>query len=256
MGYAPFDLGGKVALVTGGNAGIGLAMACALADAGADVCIWGRDEARSRVATADLGGRGHRVLSVVCDVGDEAAVEEAFAETLRVLGRVDACFANAGADGLAPSFAELSLSEWRRVATVNADGTFLTLRAAARHMIKRGGGGSLVATSTIAAIGGRPGRAHYTASKGAVLSMVRSLAVELGPFGIRANALLPGSMETAMASSAPDWQQIRRRVAGRVPLGRPGSPHELGGIAVYLASDASSYHTGDLLVIDGGYTAA
>jgi NAD(P)-dependent dehydrogenase (short-subunit alcohol dehydrogenase family) len=256
MGYAPFDLGGKVALVTGGNAGLGLAMAAALADAGADVCVWGRDPARNRAATAELRGSGRRVLAVACDVGDEQAVERAFAETLRVLGRVDACFANAGADGLAPSFAELSLAEWRRVMGVNADGTFLTLRTAARHMIERGGGGSLVLTSSIAAIGGRPGREHYTASKGALLSLVRSLAVELGRFGIRANALLPGSIETAMASGAPDWDRIRRRVAERVPLGRPGAPHELGGIAVYLASDASSYHTGDLLVVDGGYTAA
>ena len=255
MAYAPFDLGGKVALVTGGNAGLGLAMATALAEAGADVCLWGRDQERNLAAAAALGRAGRRVLAVACDVADEAAVEGAFAETVQALGRVDACFANAGADGLAP-FAELSLAEWRRVVAVNADGTFLTLRAAARHMVERGGGGSLVATSSIAAIGGRPGRAHYTAAKGALLSLVRSLAVELGRFGIRANALLPGSIETEMAAIAPDRERIRRRVAERVPLGRPGAPHELGGIAIYLASDASSYHTGDLLVVDGGYTAA
>ena len=255
MVYAPFDLGGKVALVTGGNAGLGLAMATALADAGADVCLWGRDQQRNLAAAAALRRAGRRVLAVACDVADEAAVERAFAETLQALGRVDACFANAGVDGLSP-FAELSLAEWRRVVAVNADGTFLTLRAAARHMVERGGGGSLVVTSSIAAIGGRPGRAHYTAAKGALLSLVRSLAVELGRFGIRANALLPGSIETEMAADAPDRERISRRVAERVPLGRPGAPHELGGIAVYLASDASSYHTGDLLVVDGGYTAA
>jgi NAD(P)-dependent dehydrogenase (short-subunit alcohol dehydrogenase family) len=256
MGYVPFELHGKVALVTGGTTGLGLAMATALADAGADVCVWGRDRARNRAATAALRRGGGRALAVACDVADEAAVERAFTETLEAFGRVDACFANAGTDGLAASFVELSLAEWRRVVAVNTDGAFLTLRAAARHMIARGGGGSLVVTSSIAAISGRPGREHYTASKGALLSLVRSLAVELGRFGIRANALLPGPIETEMAAKAPDRERIRRRVVERVPLGRPGAPHELGGIAVYLASDASSYHTGDMLVVDGGYTAA
>ena len=131
MGYVPFELHGKVALVTGGTTGLGLAMATALADAGADVCVWGRDRARNRAATAALRRGGGRALAVACDVADEAAVERAFTETLEAFGRVDACFANAGTDGLAASFVELSLAEWRRVVAVNTDGAFLTLRAAA-----------------------------------------------------------------------------------------------------------------------------
>jgi NAD(P)-dependent dehydrogenase (short-subunit alcohol dehydrogenase family) len=253
--YTEFDLGGKVVLVTGGNRGIGLAMAEAAGRAGAAVAIWGRDVTANRAAVERLERSDIRAIAERCDVGDERSVRAAFRRTLTHLGRVDACFANAGADGVAP-FLEMSLAEWRRVLRTNLDGVFLTFREAATHMVSRGGGGSLVATSSIAALQGRSRREHYVAAKLGVLGLVRSLAVELAPHAIRVNAIVPGPVETEMAAVAPDRDAIQARIRARVPLGRSARPEELGGIAVYLASDASSYHTGDALVVDGGYVTA
>ena len=254
MPYEPFDLSGRVALVTGGNSGIGLGMADALARAGAGVCVWGTNEKKNHAATERLGAHGVTVHSLVCDVGDEAAVERAFAETVEVMGRVDACFANAGVAGLAPSFMELTTDEWQRVLRVNLDGAFFTLRAAARHMVERGGGGSMVVTSSLAALEGQPRGQHYAAAKGALIAMMRALAVELARHDIRANAVLPGWIETPMAEPLLAWDRFKERVLPRVPLRRWGDPADLGGIAVYLASDASAYHTGDVILIDGGYS--
>lgn len=254
MGHPAFDLTGRVALVTGGNSGIGLGMAEALAQAGADVCVWGTNPDKNAAATEQLAAHGARTHAVQCDVGDEDAVEGAFAETVDVLGRVDACFANAGVSGMAPSFAEMPTEEWRRVLRINLDGAFFTLRAAARHMTERDGGGSLVATSSLAAIEGQARGEHYAATKGALISMVKALAVELARDGVRANAVLPGWIETPMADPLLNWDRFRERVLPRVPLRRWGTPDDLGGIAVYLAGDASAYHTGDVILIDGGYS--
>jgi NAD(P)-dependent dehydrogenase (short-subunit alcohol dehydrogenase family) len=256
MVYKAFDLTGKVAVVTGGNSGIGLAMAEALAQAGAAVCVWGTDESKNAAAAEKLRAHGAKALDVRCDVGDEAAVEQAFARTLEHFGRVDAFFANAGviSSNDVKSFAEMSTDEWRRVMRVNLDGTFFTLRAAARHMIAAGHGGSLVVTSSLAAISGPPRGQHYAASKGGVISMMQALAVELARHRIRANAIQPGWDDTAMTEKALHWDKFADKVLPRVPLRRWGEPADFGGIAVYLASDASGYHTGDTFLIDGGYT--
>ncbi len=253
MAYAPFDLSGSVALVTGGNSGIGLGMAEALAAAGAAVCIWGTDETKNAAAATTLATHGGRVLALRCDVGDEAQVDAALAHTVDELGRVDACFANAGVAGGGPSFVDMTADEWRRVLRVNLDGAFFTLRAAARHMIARGGGGSLVVTSSLAAIEGAARSEHYAATKGGVISMMRGLAVELARHGIRANAVLPGWIDTPMTSAALAHETRRRKILPRIPARRWGEPADFGGIAVYLASGASAYHTGDTFVIDGGY---
>jgi len=157
MAYPGFDLSGKVALITGGNSGIGLGMAEALAEAGASVAIWGTSADKNRAAERALSKHGGRVLVQVCDVADEGAVDRAFAETVATLGRVDACFANAGVGGRSAGqgFVDMTTAEWRRVLSVNLDGAFFTLRAAARHMVARPGGGSLVVTASLAAISGQ-----------------------------------------------------------------------------------------------------
>ena len=256
MAYKAFDLTGKVATITGGNSGIGLGMADALAQAGAAVCIWGTNQEKSATALEQLRGHGVKALALRCDVGDEAQVEEAFAETATHFGRVDAFFANAGIIGRADvkSFIEMSGEEWRRVLRVNLDGAFYSLRAAAKHMVRGGHGGSLVVTSSLAAISGMPRGEHYATTKGGLISLMQSLAVELARHRIRANAVMPGWIDTAMTEGVLHGESFKDRVLPRVPLRRWGAPGDFGGIAVYLASDASAYHTGDTFLVDGGYS--
>jgi NAD(P)-dependent dehydrogenase (short-subunit alcohol dehydrogenase family) len=255
MAHPLFDLTGKVALITGGNGGIGLGMAEGLAMAGADVAIWGTNAEKNATALAQLAQHGTRVAAFICDVGDESAVDQAFADTLARFGRVDGCFANAGVGGRGtPSFGDMTLAEWHRVMRINLDGVFLTLRAAARHMVARGGGGALVATASMAAVMGAARNEHYGASKGAVISMIRALAVEYARHGIRAHSILPGWVETEMTEDLFGAERFTANVKPRIPMRRWGKPADFGGVAVYLMSEASAWHTGGDFMIDGGYT--
>ncbi|MFA5633089.1 MAG: SDR family oxidoreductase [Porticoccaceae bacterium] len=254
----PFDLTGKVALVTGGNSGIGLGIAQALAAAGADIAIWGSNPEKNAHAQDSLKDYGVRVMAQAVDVSDESAVTAAIAELLATMGRVDSVFANAGISEMVPSFLELSTEKYRRMLAINIDGVFFTFREILKHMVARAKdgdpGGSLVVTSSIGAIHG-PGKCeHYGATKAAVLSLMRGVAVEFANHGVRANAILPGWINTDMTKDLQAYDKFRNQVISRVPMKRLGEPAEFGGIAVYLASDASSYHTGDTFVIDGGYT--
>ncbi len=253
MAYQPFDLSGKVALITGGNSGIGLAFADAVAQAGADVCIWGTNADKNDAAFESLKPHGTNVSVMRCDVSDETAVDACFGKTLSKFGRVDACFANAGIGGRANSFMEMSAEEWKRVTSVNMDGAFYTFRAACRHMQDRGDGGRLIGTASLAAISGQARGQHYAATKGAMVSMIYALAVEMARYGVTANVVLPGWIETGMTEKTFAWDKFAAAVLPRVPSRRWGQPEDFGGIAVYLMSNASAYHSGDTFVIDGGY---
>jgi len=254
MENSTFDLTGKAALVTGGNGGIGLGMAAELAKSGADVCIWGQNEEKNKAAAEKLKTYGRQVIAVKCDVSDENQVEECFARTLDKLGRVDACFANAGVGRLGTPFHKMNINEWRGVFGVNMEGVFFTFRSAIRHMLEYGIGGSLVVTSSLSANYGMPAGEHYAATKAGVIAMVRSLSVEYARYGIRANAILPGWIETDMTSPLFNMEKFEKAVIPRIPQRRWGVPADLGPIAVDFASDASAYHSGDAVVIDGGYS--
>jgi NAD(P)-dependent dehydrogenase (short-subunit alcohol dehydrogenase family) len=234
-------------------------MAEALADAGADVVIWGLNPTKNAAAKARLEARGTRILVSAVDVSDEAAVVRGMADAVATMGRLDFVAANAGAGRKAKSFATTDTGTWRDVLGICLDGAFWTLREACKHMAERSmngdPGGSLLVTSSTAAIHGAPANQSYGAAKGAVLSMMRGIAVEYGRHGIRANAVLPGWIRTDITAPLQDSDKFNERVImGRVPVKRWGEPEDFGGIAVYLASDASRYHTGDSIVIDGGYT--
>ena len=255
--YAPFNLEGRGVVVTGGNGGIGYGMARALLAAGARVAIWGSNPEKTERARASLAqecGDAARVHAFVCDVGEEAQVERSFADSVAALGRVDSCFANAGVSGKGTLMVDMSLEEFRRVQRVNVEGVFLTLRAAARHMAQHGRGGSLVATASTAAVEGAARNSHYGASKGAVTSFVRALAVELARHKVRVNSILPGWIVTDMTERSVQNPKFAEAVLPRIPARRWGEIDDFGGIAVFLASDASSYTTGEQFVIDGGYT--
>ncbi|MFM8940656.1 MAG: SDR family NAD(P)-dependent oxidoreductase [Phenylobacterium sp.] len=258
MAYRPFDLTGKVALVTGGNGGIGFGMVEALAQAGADVVIWGSNGKKNAAAAEALKDSGVRVLTQVVDVADENAVREGMAEAVRQMGRIDTVVANAGIGGGASSFADFPTETYRRVLAVNLDGVFFTFREACKHMVERAdgrdkAGGSLVVISSLSAYDGAPRNEAYAATKGAVISMIRAIAVEHARYGVRANAVLPGWIATDMTAGAQGNDKFNDAVIRRVPVRRWGQPADFGGIAVYLASDASAFHTGDSFLIDGGY---
>lgn len=255
VGDAPFaDLAGHVSIVTGGNSGIGLGMARGLIAAGARVAVIGTSVERTAAAATELNELGPgEARGIVCDVADEAAVRAAFAAVEGRWGAPDSLFASAGVGGTGTPFLELELDDWRRTMAVNLDGTFLCFREAARLMVATNKGGSLVAVASLAARFGQVRGQDYSASKGGVTALVRACAAELARHGIRANSILPGTIDTPLASAYLSRPQLRERSVKRAPMRRIGMPDEFAGAAVYLASPASRFHTGDALTIDGGY---
>jgi NAD(P)-dependent dehydrogenase (short-subunit alcohol dehydrogenase family) len=251
-----FDLTGKVALVTGGNSGIGMGFATGLARAGADVVIWGRRDDNNRAAEKKLREHGRRVASRVVDVSKESDVVDGMRAAIAEMGRLDCVVANAGFASQSP-FTEMTAEIYHGLLDVNLHGAFYTLREAAKHMVARAKagdpGGSLIICGSGSIFQGVPTMAHYSTAKGALNSMAKTLAAELGPHGIRTNVIAPGFIITEMTQADPALgAQIAAAVAAKAPLGRAGRPEDLEGAVVYLASDASRYHTGDTLVIDGG----
>lgn len=248
-----FDLSGRVAVITGGNGGIGLGMARALADAGADLALWGRNSEKNGKAVAELAASGRRVTAFVCDVADEDQIIETFSSTVAAMGRVDTLIANAGM-GIGGPITDMSLENWRRVMAVNLDGAFLCFREAARHMVERGEGGSLIGVSSTSAIHGAPGNEAYSASKAGLCALIRGLAIELARHRIRCNTILPGWTETDLTAPLKGWEKFMTNTTNRTPARRWGTPADMGPAAVFLADPTIDFHTGDTVVVDGGYT--
>lgn len=253
-----FDLTNKVCLVTGGNSGIGLGMAEGLAMHGASIVIWGTNAEKNAAAVERLEAQGGAVRSAVVDVSDEAAVAAGVAAILDEFGRIDQAIANSGISIPRKDLFDITAEDFRRMESVNVHGVLFTLREAARYMVARHGagdpGGSLVAIASTAAIHGAARNEHYGATKGAVVSMMRAMAVELAPKGITANTICPGWTRSGMTARLEAWDKFNTNVIGRVPFGGWADGEDFAGIAVYLASRASRFHTGDTIVIDGGYT--
>ena len=249
------SLEGRVVLITGGNAGIGLGMAKALAAAGADIAIWGTNSERNDMAKLVLEETlSCKVYATTCNVAEEDQVDRAFTDTVGALGRVDTVIANAGVRGRLEQPWEVSLEEWRRVQAVNLDGVFLTLRAGARHMVERGEGGALVVVSSTSAIHGAPTTVAYATAKTGVLGLMRSFAVTLARHQVRVNALVPGWTDTEMLADGKENQRFVDNTIARTPVRRWADPSEYGPAAVFLADPRHTFHTGDTVVVDGGYT--
>ncbi|MDB5687707.1 MAG: 2-deoxy-D-gluconate 3-dehydrogenase [Rhizorhabdus sp.] len=252
-----FDLTGKVALVTGGNSGLGLAFARGLAKAGADVVIWGRRADRNAEAVAELSQYGGRRSARAVDVASEADVTAGIQAAVEEMGRIDTLVINAGVATVAPLI-QMTSESYHELVDVNLHGVFYTLREGAKHMVARSEagdrGGSIVMCGSLAIFRGIPGMAHYNAAKGGVNGLGKNAAVELGKYDIRCNTIAPGLIATDLGAGADNEmaKMAAERTAQKAPLGRVGKPSDLEGIIVYLASDLSAYHTGDTITIDGG----
>jgi gluconate 5-dehydrogenase len=250
----PFDLTGRLAVVTGGGSGLGLAIARGLALAGARVVITGRNRGKLDAAAAELVAAGHAVSVNVFDVTDETAVMAGMAEIERTHGAVDILVNNAAVNNRKP-FDEYTLAEWRALQDANFDGPFLVARAVVPGMKARRQG-KIINICSLASDIGRPNIVAYAASKGGLRMMTRALAVELAPHNVQVNGISPGFFKTEMNTALIGNAEFSAWVEKRTPAGRWGDPQEIAGAAVFLASAAANYVTGHLLYVDGGFSAA
>jgi 2-deoxy-D-gluconate 3-dehydrogenase len=248
------QLEGKTAVVTGGGRGLGQAAAWALAAAGADVALLARSSEELEATAREIeAAHPRKILSLPCDVTDEASVEEAASLAIATFGRVDILINNAGIATVAPLL-ELTLPELRRALDVNVVGTFLCTRAFGAHMVAQRKG-TVINIASVAGLGGEPDLSAYCASKGAVIAFTRALAVEWARHGVTVNAIAPGYFRTDLNKRALDDISIGPKIVRQIPLRRVGQPEELGPLVVYLASDAAAFMTGSVVVLDGGQTA-
>lgn len=246
-------LAGLSALVTGATGGIGAAMAAALAEAGANLTVTGRNEAALHEVAATCRESGMRVRTAVLDVTAPDAVSAALADHAREFGGLDVLVTAHGSTVRAPAL-EMSVEDWDRIQDLNLRSVFVACQAAGRIMVDQGRSGSIVNVASLNSVVGNRWAAGYAASKGGVAQLTKSLALEWAEHGIRVNAIGPGMIETAMTGplrEGPRWAELMQRI----PMGRPGTPDDLRGATVFLASPTSSYMTGQVLYVDGGYLA-
>ncbi|MGH7813160.1 MAG: SDR family NAD(P)-dependent oxidoreductase [Candidatus Binataceae bacterium] len=245
-----FDLSGKVAIVTGGNGGIGRGIAIGLAEAGAAVAILARNEDKNRTVLAELSARGANAIAVKLDVTDRAALQPAFDEAERRLGPVSILVNNAGVSFLGGSLKHPA-EAWDRVIETNLNACFFLSQIAAKAMVARRAGKIINIASEYALFGG-PRLVSYSASKGGLVQLTKTMAAELGKHNVQVNAIVPGWIETGMTAVIKEGP-FHDEIIMRTPMGRFGKPEEMAGAAVFLASAASDFVTGAILCVDGGY---
>ncbi|HMF18946.1 MAG TPA: glucose 1-dehydrogenase [Gemmataceae bacterium] len=246
-----FNLTGRKALVTGASRGIGLAIAQGLAERGASLAITGRKADSLEAAAEQLRSGGAGVLPIVCHQGDPAAIAGLFAELDSRNFVADIVVINAATNPVMGPLAEIELQAWQKIIDVNLTGALVTAQHSVRRMLplKRG---SLVFVASIAGIDPMPGLGAYSVSKAGMIGMVKALAKELGPARIRVNAVAPGLVETRFSSALFQDRAAYERIMAQLPLGRHGQPEDVVGAVVFLASEASAYITGQVLIVDGG----
>ena len=247
-----FSLEGKTAIVTGGNSGVGLAYAKGLIKSGAKVMIWGRNTEKNAAAVLELKQLGGDAHALLCDVTDPKQCQTAFEETVKILGKIDICFANAGGAGKQGMLHKISDEDWNAIIKINVNSVVYTFRPIIAYLAERKMGGKLIVTSSVAANLGTAYAVGYATTKSAVMGLTRALAIELGRYNIQVNAILPGYIETELSINTPEvFKDATKR---RSATGKHGTLEQLEGVAVFLASTHSDFMTGQGLVLDGGHT--
>ncbi|WP_209122696.1 SDR family NAD(P)-dependent oxidoreductase [Alkalihalobacillus sp. BA299] len=248
-----FDLSNKVAIVTGGNRGLGRSMALALAEAGADVVIVGRDDQLNKKVVTEVEELGRQALGLSVDLRNVEAIQQMIATVKAQFGKVDVLVNNAGVSST--NFAlEVTEQEWDQVMDLNVKSLFFCCQAAGKLM-KEQGFGKIINLASVAGAVGDVGISPYTASKAAVINLTRSLSLEWARYGIQVNAIGPAYIKTDMNNEALENEKVLNKIVGKTPLNRLGQPSELSGAVILLASDASSYMTGQTIFVDGGWLA-
>lgn len=256
MAKGLFDLSGKVAVITGGNSGLGLGFARGIAKQGGDVVIWARNAEKNAAAKKELEAHGVRVETQQVDVASETQIVAAYAEVIRKFGRIDTVIANAGPPPASQSSLTLSTEDYHKFLDVALHGAFYTLREGARAMVKRAEagepGGSLIACGSLSMFKGLAGKPHYAGSKAAIGAIIRGMAAEFGKHAIRANVVAPGYIKTGMTGTDMELSPLDKYMLIKNAIPRPGYMADFEGIAAFLASDSSAFITGETITVDGG----